>query len=77
MFPVWSTRDTHTHRISKGNVVLCCNDMHPLLLEFYLISIKSIRMIVKAYDIIFELLMVNTVSFLPKEHSNFKQNNEF
>ena len=92
MIPLWSTpclfyQITTTqisseisnfgHQIVQGNMILCNEDRHPLLLECFLTSLRCIRTIVRASDSLSDPPMVNTVSFLQKKPSNLKPYNQF
>ena len=65
------------HQIRLGNATLCHKDRYPLLLDCFLTSLRCIRLIGIALDRIFDPLMIDTVSFLQKLLSIFKQNNQF
>ncbi len=75
--PFLSKISNFGHQISPWYMMLCHKDMHPLLLASFITSHYGIRMIRSAPDRISGPLMVNTVSFLPKLLSNFKQNIQF
>ena len=60
------------HQISLGNVTMYDKDMHPLLLECFLISLRSITIDRRVPDSISDHLMVITVSFLLNPLSNFQ-----
>ena len=64
-------------QICPGNVTLCHEDRHPLMLECFLTSLRCIRMITKASDMILDPIILNTMSFLPKLLSIFKRNYQF
>ena len=61
------------HRFSPGNVTLWHLVRYPLLLHYILSFLGCISMIVRASDSISDPLMGNTVSFLSKTLSIFKQ----
>ena len=65
------------HQISLGNVMLYCKVMHSLLLECFITYLIYIGMIEGASGNVSDPLMVNTVSFLPNNIPNLKQNNQF
>jgi len=58
-------------------VILCLNDIHTVLLDHIITSLRYIRLILSAFDSIADTHMINIASFLPKKHSNFKQNKPF
>ncbi len=65
------------YQISIGYVSLCRKDKYPLLLDYFLTSHRCITMIISASESAYDILMINTVSFLTKLLPNFKQNNQF
>ena len=62
--------------LSKGNVMLCYKERHPLLLDYFVPSLKYIRMVGTATDSLHESLVVHSMSFLPitiiKFHANLR-----
>ena len=61
------------HQNSPGNVAMCHKDRHPLLLECFVTFLGCIKRIARDPGSISDPLMGNTVSFLSKTLSNFKQ----
>ena len=59
--------------ISLSNVVLYGKDMYPLLLEYFLTSLRCMRMIGSASDSVSDPLRVGIESLLPNQISNFKK----
>ena len=47
--------------MSRRKWIMCHEDRHPLLLEYFLTSIRCIRMVGRASDSIYDPLMVNPV----------------
>ena len=65
------------HQISLGNVPLCPKDIHSLLLECFITSLRCIHMMRRASDSISDPLVANTVSFIQYKLSIFKQYHQF
>ena len=57
----------------KGNWMMCCKETHPLLFKCLMTFLRCIKMIGRSSDSIYKPVMVNTVSFLQKQLSNFMQ----
>ena len=74
---VFSNISNFGHHISLGNVMLCCKDMHPLLLECFPTTSRCMGMTGSDFDSLYDPQMVITVLFLPKRHSGFQQNINF
>ena len=55
----------------KGNWMMCCKETHPLLFKCLMAFLRCIKMIGRAFDGIYVLLMVYTMSFLTKATIKF------
>ena len=63
------------HPLSTGNVLLCCNERYLLLMKCFITILRCVKMVERAFDNIYEPLVVQNVPFLPttnlKFHSKF------
>ena len=59
------------HPVRTGNETLCYKERPPLLLEYSITFLTYVKMIGRVLNSIYEHLMVNSVSFLPKTTRNF------
>ena len=57
--------------LSKGSVMLCSKERHPLLLDYFIPFLKYIRMVGRANNGLYESLMVHNMSFLPTTNIKF------
>ena len=57
------------HHISKGNVILCRKDRHPLLLKYFITFLRYIRMIGRDHGILWKTLYGQYSIFSTKKHS--------
>ena len=88
LIPLWSSQcifyQNHSQVSSKisdsgqyinmENMILCCKDIHSLVLECFITSLRCTRMVGRSSDSVSESPMVITVYILPKLLSSFKQN---
>ena len=65
------------HQISPENVMLYAKDRHPMLLAWFITSLRCLGIIQRATVRIYDSLMVVIGSFIPIIPSNVKQNNKF
>ena len=60
--------------LSKENVMLCYKERHPLLLDYFIPFLKSIRMVGRATSSMYGSLMIHNMSFLPITNITFHAN---
>ena len=76
-YQIWSKIANLGHQMGLRNVTLYRKDSYPLLLEYFITSLKWLQKVGRSSDSISDTLMVIVVLFLPNKCSTFKQNNQF